>query len=239
MFFVIMSSLTFELQYTYAALRSSTLHTQSMTFMMMMRRRRRRRIMIMMMMRRRRRIMIMMMMMMAVGDVCTNQHRSPKLIRFTLCPRSDKVTLRNAIKYPDQGDHFEREPYSALFHTTQSSEYFIVVLFVVVVCCLFSGCCVCFLVVVVVVVVVVLGGGGLGGVFVVSGGVCVCGGGGGGIRKGGGGGNLKKKKIYLVYLLFASFSQLLIYLFTDMLRSQAAPPHTLHIHISRIFVVSI
>ena len=78
---------------------------------------------------------MMMMMMMAVGDVCTNQHLSPKRIRFTLCPRSDKVTLRNSIRYPDQGDHFEREPYSDLFHTTQSSEYFIVVvLFVVVVC---------------------------------------------------------------------------------------------------------
>jgi len=35
--------------------------------------------------------------------------------------RSDKVTLRNAVTYPDTADAFEREPYTALFHTTQAS----------------------------------------------------------------------------------------------------------------------
>ncbi|XP_070189880.1 deoxyribonuclease-1-like [Littorina saxatilis] len=34
--------------------------------------------------------------------------------------RSDKVTLTGAVKYPDPDDDFEREPYSAHFHTTQA-----------------------------------------------------------------------------------------------------------------------
>jgi len=34
--------------------------------------------------------------------------------------RTDKVTLRNTLKYHDDGQEFEREPYSALFHSTQT-----------------------------------------------------------------------------------------------------------------------
>ncbi|XP_076445138.1 deoxyribonuclease-1-like 2 isoform X2 [Babylonia areolata] len=35
--------------------------------------------------------------------------------------RTDKVRLRNHVTYPDHEDAFEREPFSALFHTIESS----------------------------------------------------------------------------------------------------------------------
>ncbi|KAK7500106.1 hypothetical protein BaRGS_00008653 [Batillaria attramentaria] len=35
--------------------------------------------------------------------------------------RSDLVSVRGTDLYPDSGDHFEREPYTVLFHTTHAS----------------------------------------------------------------------------------------------------------------------
>jgi len=39
---------------------------------------------------------------------------------FAILYRTDKVSLKATTQYPDTQDHFERDPFSALFHTTHS-----------------------------------------------------------------------------------------------------------------------